>query len=131
MRQVSLPLLVVLMLSCTSLHAEPDAALATRNLQAEIDALQQRLAESEALREELQGRLQESPAADLNAQSRRLRQENQRLKLQLKAAQAGTPQPLLSEQQTWYAIGAGSSLLAVLLGALLRGGRRPSRQWLN
>jgi hypothetical protein len=61
----------------------------------------------------------------------RLRQENQRLKLQLKKAQADAPQPLLGDQQQWFGIGAGAALLGVILGALLRGNRRSRREWIN
>jgi SH3 domain protein len=65
------------------------------------------------------------------AQLQRVRQENQRLKLQLKDAQANSPLPLISEEQTWFAIGAAAALLGVLAGALLRGGRGTRREWLN
>lgn len=131
MRKVSLPLLLVAMLSCSGLQAEPADALATRNLQAEIDALQQRLAESEAARGELLGQLEAASDSGLQAQIQRLRQDNQRLKLQLKSAQADGPQPLLSEKQLWFIIGGGTALLGLLLGALLRGGRKTQRQWFN
>ena len=64
-------------------------------------------------------------------QLQRLRQDNQRLKLELKKNQASAPKPLISEQQMWFATGAGAGLLGVLIGALLRGGRRARREWLN
>lgn len=129
MRKVSLSLLLVMTLICPGLQAEPDDA--TRNLQAEIDALQQRLAESEAARSELLETSQATVDNGLGAQVQRLRQENQRLKLQLKAAQADGPQPLLSEKQLWFAIGGATALLGMLFGALLRGGRKSQRQWFN
>ncbi|MHA6493845.1 translation initiation factor 2 [Pseudomonas borbori] len=66
-----------------------------------------------------------------SVQLQRLRQENQRLKLRLKEALAAAPERLVSEQQLWFAIGAGASLLGVIIGALLRGGRRSRREWLN
>ncbi|MFZ3155538.1 translation initiation factor 2 [Pseudomonas sp.] len=66
-----------------------------------------------------------------SVQLQRLRQDNQRLKLQLKKAQASAPQPLISEQQMWFATGAGAGLLGVIIGALLRPGRRSRREWLN
>jgi hypothetical protein len=66
-----------------------------------------------------------------SVQLQRLRQENQRLKLQLKKVQAQAPQQLVSEQQIWFAIGAGAGLLGVIIGALLRGKRRSRREWLN
>ncbi|WXL27327.1 translation initiation factor 2 [Ectopseudomonas mendocina] len=70
--------------------------------------------------------------AEQEAQLLAERNENQRLRQQLKQAQADSaPPPLITEQQTWYAIGAGSALLGVIIGALLRGGRRTRREWLN
>lgn len=57
----------------------------------------------------------------------RLRQENQRLKLKLKESLAQQPEKLLSEQQTWFAVGAGTALLAFVVGRL-SGGRRNKRQ---
>lgn len=57
----------------------------------------------------------------------RLRQENQRLKLKLKESQAQQPEKLLSEQQMWFAVGAGTALLAFVVGRL-SGGRRNKRQ---
>jgi len=129
MRQVSLALLLVTTLTCPGLHAQPETT--TRDLQAEVDALQQRLAESEAAYGALLSQTQSAADNGLGAQMQRLRQENQRLKLQLKAAQAGGPQPWLNEKQTWLAIGGALALLGVLFGALLRGGRRNQRQWIN
>lgn len=57
----------------------------------------------------------------------RLRQENQRLKLKLKESLAQQPEKLLSEQQMWFAVGAGTALLAFVVGRL-SGGRRNKRQ---
>lgn len=57
----------------------------------------------------------------------RLRQENQRLRLKLKEAQAQRPHQLLNEQQMWFAMGAGTTLLAFIVGRL-SGGRRNKRQ---
>ena len=102
-------------------------------LQAEQDP-QQPVAESETVAPQLQEQrliASEQQREALTAESQRLRQDNQRLKLQLKTAQASAPHPLLSEQQMWFAIGAGCALLGVLAGALLRGGRRSRRDWLN
>lgn len=67
------------------------------------------------------------PGEQGSAQLSRLRQENQRLKLQLKQAQSQQPPRLLSEQQMWFAIGAGTTLLAFLIG-MFSGGRRNKRQ---
>lgn len=91
--------------------------------QAQIDNLEQR--------DTMASELQANDGERESAQLQRLRQENQRLKLQLKKAQAQTPQQLLSEQQMWFAVGAGASLLGVIIGALLRGKRRSRREWLN
>jgi SH3 domain protein len=70
--------------------------------------------------------------AEQDAQLQAAREENQRLRQRLRQAQANSaPPPLISEQQTWYLIGAGTLLLGALLGALLRGSRRTRREWLN
>ncbi|MGL4315400.1 MAG: translation initiation factor 2 (IF-2, GTPase) [Pseudomonas sp.] len=88
-----------------------------------ISELQQQLAESERQRAELQA----SSGEQGNAQLSRLRQDNQRLKLQLKQAQSQQPPRLLNEQQLWYVIGGGSALLAFIVGRL-SGGRRNKRR---
>lgn len=108
----------------------PPLAEAT-SAQTQIDELAERLAFSEAQREALSSELQNSVGERETVQLQRLRQDNQRLKLQLKKAQASAPQPLISEQQTWFAIGAGAGLLGVIIGALLRRGRRSRSEWLN
>jgi len=93
-------------------------------------ALEQRLAESERLRGELDSRLQ-SLRKDGDAQLTRLLQENRRLKLQLNEALAERQPRWLDERQQWFAAGGGVALLGALLGALLRGRRRTRREWLN
>lgn len=103
--------------------ATPTATTANVSSDARISELQQQLAESERQRTELQASSNEQG----NAQLSRLRQENQRLKLQLKQAQAQQPPRLLNEQQLWYVIGAGSALLAFIVGRL-SGGRRNKRR---
>ena len=102
-----------------------------RAMNAQLDQLEQRLAESERLRGELSAQLEGSQAEQENAQLARLRQDNQRLKLQLKAAQAQPPERLISEQQQWFALGAGVAFLGFILGALARGKRRSQRTWSN
>ena len=102
-----------------------------RAMNAQLDQLEQRLAESERLRGELSAQLEGSQAEQENAQLTRLRQDNQRLKLQLKAAQAQPPVRLISEQQQWFALGAGVAFLGFILGALARGKRRSQRTWSN
>jgi hypothetical protein len=99
--------------------------------QAQIDALEQRLATSEQQREALGAELQASGDNSDSALIQRLRQENQRLKLQLKKTQADAPEPLLDDRQQWFAVGAGAALLGVILGGLLRGKRRSRREWIN
>ena len=106
-------------------------AVASDSLVAQLGQLQRLLAESERQRNELSTQLEAASGERENAQLSRLRQENQRLKLQLKEARAAAPARLLSDQQTWFAVGAGAGLLGVLVGALLRGNRRTRREWIN
>jgi hypothetical protein len=124
--------LFTLLLLPLALHAEqsPPAAVATAE-QAQIDALEQRLATSEQQREALGAELQASGGNSDSALIQRLRQENQRLKLQLKKTQADAPESLLDDRQQWFAVGAGAALLGVILGGLLRGKRRSRREWIN
>lgn len=100
-------------------------------LQGQVDSLEQRLAESERLRTELTAEMQGSAEARETALVSRLRQENQRLKLQLKQAQASQQPPLLTVEQSWFAVGAVVTLVALLCGVLLRGGRKTRREWSN
>ncbi|MFI8747775.1 translation initiation factor 2 (IF-2, GTPase) [Pseudomonas sp. NPDC077186] len=126
MRPIPLSVLATLLLSCALAQAEetsPQPLAAATSVEAQADALEQRLAQSEQLRSEQQ--------ANSAAQLQRLRQENQRLRLQLKESQARQQPGLLSEEQTWFALGAGLSLLSVLVGALLRGRRKTRREWIN
>jgi hypothetical protein len=98
----------------------------------QITELQQRLKASEQQREELGKQLQNADSERESAQLSRLRQENQRLKLQLKEAQASSPLPrLLTDQQQWFVTGAGVALLALLCGIFASGASRKRRQWLN
>jgi hypothetical protein len=98
----------------------------------QISELQQRLKASEQQREELSKQLQNADGERESAQLSRLRQENQRLKLQLKEAQASSPLPrFLSDQQQWFVIGGGVALLALLCGIFASGATRKRRQWLN
>jgi ABC-type phosphate transport system auxiliary subunit len=98
----------------------------------QVSELQQRLKESERQREELVKQLQTADGERESAQLTRLRQENQRLKLQLKEAQASSPLPrLLTDQQQWFVIGAGVALVALLCGIFASGATRKRRQWLN
>lgn len=126
MRPIPLSVLATLLLTCALAQAEetsPQPLAAATSAEAQADTLEQRLAQSEQLRSEQQ--------ANSAAQLQRLRQENQRLRLQLKESQARQQPGLLSEEQTWFALGAGLSLLSVLVGALLRGRRKTRREWIN
>ena len=126
MRPIPLTLLTALLLSSAPVRAEQDAPqplAAATSAETQVDTLEQRLAQSERLREELQ--------ANGAAQLQRLRQDNQRLRQQLKDSQSQARRGLLSEEQTWFALGAGLSLVSVLVGALLRGRRRTRREWIN
>ena len=134
MRPGPLSLLVAALLLPAYPHAEespPPAAAAASSAEAQLDTLEQRLAASEQQREALNAELQANNGVRESAQLQRLRQENQRLKLQLKEARSAAPVHLLSDQQMWFAVGAGAGLLGVLVGALLRGNRRTRREWIN
>jgi septal ring factor EnvC (AmiA/AmiB activator) len=130
------PLFLLLSLFSTSaVFAEdevpPQPLAQATSMQAQIDELEQRLAISEQQREALGAELQSSANERESAQVQRLRQENQRLKLEVKKAQSSAVPPLISEQQMWFAIGGGAGLLGVIIGALLRRGRRSHSEWLN
>lgn len=135
MRQGPLYLLFIALSTSTPALAEETQPLAlnpvpapvatpTPDSASQIASLQQQLAESQRQLGELQAGERET------AQIGRLRQENQRLKLQLKQTQAEQPARLLSEQQLWYAIGAGTVLIAFIIGRLSAGGRNKRRsEW--
>lgn len=132
MRQGPLYLLFAALTLVSPAHAEEEPSPTTPQIDdsaAQILSLQQQLAESERQRQALQA---DSEAGERDtAQLNRLRQDNQRLKLQLKQAQAQEPQRLLSEQQLWYAIGVGTALLAFVIGRLSAGGRNKRRsEWI-
>ncbi|WP_025132231.1 translation initiation factor 2 [Pseudomonas sp. PH1b] len=97
----------------------------------QITELQQRLKESERLRDELSKQLQNADAERESPQLARLRQENQRLKLQLKETLANPAPRLLTDQQQWFVTGGGVALVALLCGIFASGGHRKRRQWLN
>ncbi|AOE86447.1 hypothetical protein [Pseudomonas sp. TCU-HL1] len=115
----------------TVVEAPSVPAVANDALVAQVNQLQRRLAESERQRSELNTQLEAASGERENAQLARLRQENQRLKLQLKEAHATQAPRLLSEQQAWFAVGGGVALLSLVTGLAARGGRRQRRQWIN
>ncbi|QGW78762.1 translation initiation factor 2 [Pseudomonas alkylphenolica] len=134
MRQGPLSLLLCLLLLTPLAQAEaPGAASTPLSLSAgsQITELQQRLQESERLREALTQQLHNADSERESAQLTRLRQENQRLKLTLKELQANAPQRLITDQQQWFVIGGAVALLAALCGIFASGGHRKRRQWLN
>ncbi len=133
MRNVSLCLLLLLT-TTTPLHAEelPVPETSGELLTAQIENLQAQLAQSEQQRTSLLQEAEERGSAQIN----RLRQDNQRLKLQIKQLQASQPQPqpqpqpLLSEQQRWFAVGAGVTLASLLIGRLSAGRSRRCSEWI-
>ncbi len=129
MHQGPIYLLLATLTLTPTLYAEESANTTQSgdDYAAQIITLKQQLAESESQREALQSSANDRDNAQLN----HLRQDNQRLKLQLKQAQAQEPQPLLSEQQLWYAIGSGTALLAFIVGRLSAGSRNKRRnEWI-
>lgn len=129
MRQGSLSLLLSLLLLSPLSHAEETPLSLSAGSQ--ITELQQRLKESERQREVLTQQLHNVDSERESAQLSRLRQENQRLKMMLKEAQA-TPTPrLLTDQQQWFVIGGAVALVAVLCGIFATGTHRRRKQWLN
>ncbi|PRA55756.1 MULTISPECIES: translation initiation factor 2 [Pseudomonas] len=124
--QLCLLLLTLSMGSLAQADQVPDPAA-----ERQISELQQRLKDSEQQRETLLQQLQTADSARESAVLSRLRQENQRLKLQLREAQASTSPRWLTEQQQWFVAGAGVALLALLCGIFASGGHRRRRQWLN
>jgi SH3 domain protein len=106
-------------------------ALSLPSTASQLSDVRQKLAESERQREELARQLQSTGAAQETIALSRLRQENQRLKLQLKEAQSVMPQRVLTEQQQWFVAGGGVALTALLCGIFASGWRRRRRQWLN
>lgn len=129
MRQGLLSLPLVLMLSSPWLQAEDAPIERVPDRQAELE---NRLSENLQRRDVLEENLYVTPSAADQAQLARLRQENQRLRLQLEALQAQTkPEPrLLNDDQQWFALGGGVGVVGFLLGVLTTRGRR-RRQWLN
>nr|WP_314528131.1 translation initiation factor 2 [uncultured Pseudomonas sp.] len=118
-------MLLTLSIGATAHGEEPPAGISEAS---QVIDLQQRLTASEQQREALQSAAGERESVQLS----RLRQENQRLKLQLKEALASNQGPrLLTEQQQWFVTGAGVALLALLCGIFASGASRKRRQWLN
>ncbi|MBB2884628.1 MULTISPECIES: hypothetical protein [Pseudomonas] len=136
MRKGPLCLMLVTLSIMAPAHAEESAnggnsTPLSLSAGSQITELQQRLKESEQQRETLSKQLQTTDGERESAQLSRLRQENQRLKLQLKEALASPLPRLLTDQQQWFVIGAAVALLALLCGIFASGATRKRRQWLN
>lgn len=130
MRQGSLSLLLCLLLLSPLAQAEESTPLSLA-AGAQITELQQRLQDSERQREALLQQLQNVDNERESAQLSRLRQENQRLKMALKEAQASVSPRLLSDQQQWFVTGGAVALVALLCGIFASGSHRRRKQWLN
>lgn len=130
MRQGPLSLLLCLLLLSPIAQAEESTPLSL-SAGSQITELQQRLQDSERQREALVKQLQNVDNERESPQLGRLRQENQRLKLALKEAQASVSPRLLSDQQLWFVTGGGVALIAVLCGIFASGSHRRRKQWLN
>lgn len=130
MRQGPLSLLLCLLLLSPIVQAEESTPLSL-SAGSQIIELQQRLQDSERQREALVKQLQNVDNERESPQLGRLRQENQRLKLALKEAQASVSPRLLSDQQLWFVTGGGVALIAVLCGIFASGSHRRRKQWLN
>lgn len=133
MRQGPLSMLLCLLLLTPLAKAAEPTASTPLSLSAgsQITELQQRLKESERQHEALKLQLRNADSERESAQLASLRQENQRLKLQLEKSQANPLPKLLTDQQQWFVIGAAVALLAVLCGIFASGSHRRRRQWLN
>jgi SH3 domain protein len=127
------PLCLLLAVLGLGVNAQADESSTSLSLSAgsQIIDLQQRLKDTERQRDELSKQLQSADTERESAQLIRLRQENQRLKLQLKEAQAVAPQRILTDQQQWFVAGGGVAVIALLCGIFASGWRRQRRQWLN
>jgi septal ring factor EnvC (AmiA/AmiB activator) len=131
-------LLALLAVSAISLSVEGEESTDTishtlplSSTASQLGELRQKLADSERQREELSKQLQAGGTEQETITLSRLRQENQRLKLQLKEAQSVMPARVLTEQQQWFVAGGGVALIALLCGIFASGWRRQRRQWLN
>ncbi|MBP0952267.1 MULTISPECIES: translation initiation factor 2 [Pseudomonas] len=135
MRSGTLCLLIAISSTSLQVQAEgTDAAGASQpthysNAAGQIADLQSRLGNSERQREDLMKQVQNTERD--SALLGRLRQENQKLKLQLKEALSATPPRLLTEQQQWFVAGGGVAMIALLCGIFVSGWRRQRRQWLS
>ncbi|MCJ8169057.1 hypothetical protein [Atopomonas sediminilitoris] len=125
-----------------SIEQNEPAALGqqVQQLQETIGTLQEQLAASEQERSALQSQVSTQagvPSAEFDAvqqQLKRVQHDNQRLRQRLNEQENQPPHNgLLNTQQTWYALGALTVVLSLLLGVMLRsGGNKASKgAWLN
>ncbi|GFM88087.1 hypothetical protein PSCICO_34860 [Pseudomonas cichorii] len=137
MRSGALYLLMMVLAVNVEVQAEETSASGTVQAlhlpspASQIAELQQRLKESERLREEQLKQAQNADIERESAQLARLRQENQRLKLQLKEAQSVASSRVLTEQQQWFVAGGGVAVTALVCGIFVGGRRKQRQQWLN
>lgn len=127
MRQGQLSLLLILFFTTPLLQADQTPIEPVPERQAELE---QRLSENQDQRDAIKEDLDAVASAAGQAQLARLRQENQRLRVQLEQEQSKAQPQLLNDQQQWFAVGGGVGVLGFLLGVLTTRGRR-RRQWLN
>jgi hypothetical protein len=127
MRQGPLSLLLILCFSTPLLQADQTPIEPIQERQAELE---QRLSDNQDQRDAIKEDPEAVASAAGQAQLARLRQENQRLRVQLEQEQSKAQPQLLNDQQQWFAVGGGVGVLGFLLGVLTTRGRR-RRQWLN
>lgn len=127
MRQGQLSLLFILCFTTPLLQADQTPTEAVPERQAELE---QRLSENQDQRDAIKDDIEAVASAAGQAQLARLRQENQRLRVQLEQEQSKAQPQLLNDQQQWFAVGGSVGVLGFLLGVLTTRGRR-RRQWLN
>lgn len=127
MRQGPLSLLLIRCFSTPLLQADQTPIEPIPERQAELE---QRLSDNQDQRDAIKEDPEAVASAAGQAQLARLRQENQRLRVQLEQEQSKAQPQLLNDQQQWFAVGGGVGVLGFLLGVLTTRGRR-RRQWLN
>lgn len=94
--------------------------------------LADQLAQSEQQRMQLLERLNSQRDTQQADEIARLNQQIAKLNSELQQRQNKTPFiSFLTEEQSWYVLGAITVLIAGFFGSLLRGGRGRRREWVN